>query len=175
MRALKVSTAGAAAASLALLAAAPAAQAGTEPYLGEIMITIAHKCPTDWEPADGRLKQVSTNAALFSLLGTNFGGDGRTTFALPDLRGRTVVGAGASMAGEAPLGAAAALGQKGGAEQTFLTAMQPPVRLGPSAKTSAGGTISGAVPGAGLPIATMPPWIGLTACIATTGFWPARP
>ena len=50
--------------------------------------------PSNYAIADGRLLTIASNSALFSLLGTTYGGDGRTTFALPDLRGRAVVGAG---------------------------------------------------------------------------------
>jgi hypothetical protein len=51
--------------------------------------------PTDYLPADGRLLPINLNLPLFALLGTTYGGDGRTTFALPDLRGRTIIGASA--------------------------------------------------------------------------------
>jgi microcystin-dependent protein len=70
--------------------------------LGQVMPFAGNFVPTDYLPADGRLLQINAqNAALFSLIGTIYGGDGMTTFALPDLRGRTIVGA--SMAN--PLGA----------------------------------------------------------------------
>jgi len=164
----------AAAASLALLAAAPAAQAGTEPYLGEIMVTIDDQCPTGWAQADGRVMQVRANAALFSLLGVKFGGDGVTTFKLPDLRGRTIVGAGGSMAADHPLGGALVPGATGGAESTFLTPVHTALGSG-AAKPAGAGTIAGAAPAGAGPVATLPPWIGLTACIATTGLFPARP
>ena len=160
---------GVAAASLALLATAPSAQAGTEPYLGEIMVTTGHHCPKGWANADGRLLQIKQNAALFSLLSAKFGGDGITTFALPDLRGRTVVGAGGNATNDAPLGDLAR-GAKGGAESTTLTMGQSPMGT-TAAKGAASGSIASAVPTAALPIQTMPPWIGLTACIATTGLY----
>lgn len=64
------------------------------PVLGEITAFAGNYAPAGWTFADGRLLAISQNAALFSLLGTTYGGDGRTTFALPDLRGRAVVGAG---------------------------------------------------------------------------------
>jgi microcystin-dependent protein len=165
---------GAAAASLALLAAAPAAHAGTEPYLGEIMLTIDDVCPTGWQPTNGQVMQVKTNNALFSLLGVKFGGDGVTTFKLPDLRGRTIVGAGASMTADHPLGGGLAPGATGGAESAFLMPVRTALGSG-AAKAAAAGTIAGAVPAGAGPVATLPPWIGLTACIATTGFFPARP
>jgi microcystin-dependent protein len=165
---------GAVAASLALLAAAPAAQAGTEPYLGEIMVTIDDICPKGWQRTNGQVMQVKTNNALYSLLGTRFGGDGNTTFKLPDLRGRTVVGAGASMTADHPLGGALASGATGGVESTFLMPVRTALDSG-AAKTAAAGTIAGAAPAGAGPVATLPPWIGLTTCIATTGFFPTRP
>ncbi len=62
-----------------------------DPYLGEIRLFSFTKIPTNWLPCDGRLLQVSQNAALFSLLHNQYGGDGVKTFALPDLRGRVSV------------------------------------------------------------------------------------
>ena len=67
--------------------AAPSAQAGPDEYLGEILTVGFNFCPRGTLEADGRLLPISQNTALFSLLGTMYGGDGRTTFALPDLRG----------------------------------------------------------------------------------------
>jgi len=62
--------------------------------LGEITAFAGGYAPDGWMLADGRLLRISEHDALFSLLGTTYGGDGRTTFALPDLRGRTIVGTG---------------------------------------------------------------------------------
>ncbi len=73
------------------LAAATPARAGSEPYLGEIMMTGSNYCPRGWAATDGQLLSISDNTALFSLLGTTYGGDGVRTFALPDLRGRAPV------------------------------------------------------------------------------------
>ena len=70
------------------------AQAGDRPFIGEIMTTAATFCPRGWTETDGRLMQISERSALFSLLGTTYGGDGRTTFALPDLRGRVAISEG---------------------------------------------------------------------------------
>ena len=69
--------------------------------LGQVMPFAGNFVPPDYLPADGRLLQIGQNTALFSLIGTTYGGDGMTTFAVPDLRGRTIIGA--SMAN--PLGA----------------------------------------------------------------------
>ena len=72
----------------------------------------------------GQLLPISQNAALFSLLGTTYGGDGRTTFALPDLRGRVVAGE-----GHGPGLSDIRLGQTGGVEQVTLTTGQLPAHL----------------------------------------------
>lgn len=77
--------AGIAAVSLGTSALAPLATA-QEQYLGTVQEFPYNFCPRGWLPAEGQLLPISNNTALFSLLGTQFGGDGRTTFALPDLR-----------------------------------------------------------------------------------------
>ena len=56
------------------------------PYIGQIMIFGGNFAPLDWAFCDGSLQSIVQNTALFSLMGTTYGGDGRTTFALPDLR-----------------------------------------------------------------------------------------
>lgn len=66
----------------------------TDPTLGQIVEFAGNFAPRGWALADGRLLPIAQNQALFSLLGTQYGGDGRTTFALPDLRGRTLIGTG---------------------------------------------------------------------------------
>ena len=60
----------------------------SEPFVGEIRMFAGNFAPDDWAFCDGQLLAVSGNDALFSLFGTIYGGDGRTTFGLPDLRGR---------------------------------------------------------------------------------------
>lgn len=65
-------------------------------YLGEIRAFAGNWVPPYWLPCDGRSMQIAQYTALFTLLGTRFGGDGRTTFFLPDLRGRFVAGSGSS-------------------------------------------------------------------------------
>jgi microcystin-dependent protein len=64
------------------LSAAPCA-AGTDAFLSEIDTFAFNFCPTGWLPLNGQLLPISTNTALFSLLGTTYGGDGKTNFALP--------------------------------------------------------------------------------------------
>lgn len=65
-----------------------------DPMLGQIAIYAGERVPDGWTLADGQVLPISENTALFSLIGNTFGGNGTTTFALPDLRGRTVVGTG---------------------------------------------------------------------------------
>jgi microcystin-dependent protein len=83
----------------------------SEPFIGEIRMFGFNFAPRGWAFCDGQLLPISQNTALFSLLGTTFGGDGRTTFGLPDLRGRTAIHVGTGP-GLAPY----AWGQKGGSE-----------------------------------------------------------
>ena len=76
-----------------LTAVAPA-QAGTEDYLGEVKLVGYNFCPRGTIAAEGQTLPIADNTALFSLYGTTYGGDGRDTFGLPDLQGRTVIGGG---------------------------------------------------------------------------------
>lgn len=79
--------------------------------------------PRDWSTCQGQTLQVQQNAALFALLGTSFGGNGQTTFLLPELRGRQIIGAGQSQA----TGTVFNFAQKGGAETVVLNTSQTPV------------------------------------------------
>lgn len=65
-----------------------------EPFIGQIQPFGFNFAPRNWAKCNGALLPIASNTALFSLLGTTFGGDGRTTFGLPDLRGRSIVGLG---------------------------------------------------------------------------------
>jgi microcystin-dependent protein len=67
------------------------AHSSADPLLGQIQAVGFNFCPRGWAAADGQLLAISSNSALFSLFGTIYGGDGRTTFALPDLRGRVPI------------------------------------------------------------------------------------
>jgi microcystin-dependent protein len=71
-----------------------ASAGGYDPFLGEVMLFGGTYCPDGWAEANGQTLSVPQNAALYSLYGNTYGGDGRTTFALPDLRGREPVGQG---------------------------------------------------------------------------------
>ena len=97
------------------------AEAQSEPFIGQVMVVGFNFCPRGWAPANGQLLPISQNTALFSLYGTNYGGDGRTTFGLPDLRGRVVIGM-----GQSPGMSSYHLGQRVGAETVTLNTMEIP-------------------------------------------------
>ncbi len=92
---------------------------GIDPYLGQVELFAGNFAPGGWAFADGQLLSIASNTALFSILGTTYGGDGRTTFALPDLRGRSIVGAGSG-----PGLRSWGLGETFGSEYTTLNIME---------------------------------------------------
>lgn len=96
-------------------------RAAGEPFIGEIRWFAGNFAPRGWAFCDGQLLAISENDALFSLIGTIYGGDGQTTFALPDMRGRIPV-----HEGSGPGLSTRMLGQKAGAETHTLTANQIP-------------------------------------------------
>jgi len=116
------------------------------PFLGEICTFTFGFCPKGFLVANGQLLAINQNQALFSLLGTSFGGNGITTFAVPDLRGATAIGTGQGV-GLPNI----TLGQTGGNATT--------------ATVRAGGNVQ--VP------ATQLPFVGLTHCIAVEGVVPS--
>src|SRR6059058_2346340 len=87
----------------------------TTPFLGEIKVFCGNFAPRGWALCNGQLLSIAQNTALFSLLGTQFGGNGQTNFALPDLRGRVPV-----HPGQGPGLSDYAIGQSGGSETTTL-------------------------------------------------------
>lgn len=93
----------------------------SEPFVGEIRMFAGNFAPRGWAFCDGQLLAVSQNDALFSLLGTIYGGDGRTTFGLPDARGRIPI-----HAGTGPGLSPRRLGAKAGEEKVTLTVNQIP-------------------------------------------------
>ena len=93
----------------------------SEPFVGEIRMFAGNFAPRGWAFCDGQLLAVSQNDALFSLLGTIYGGDGRTTFGLPDLRGRVPI-----EQGHGPGLSERRLGAKLGSEKVTLTVNQLP-------------------------------------------------
>lgn len=95
---------------------------GPEPYIGQIVMFGGNFAPRGWALCDGQLLPIANYNALFSILGTTYGGDGRTTFALPDLRGRIPM-----HPGTGPGLSPRSLGEKAGAEQVTLTSDEMPV------------------------------------------------
>jgi microcystin-dependent protein len=102
----------------------------TEIFLGQVMPTAFNFAPRGFALCNGQLMAIAQNQALFSLLGTTYGGDGRTTFALPDLRGRTPIG----------MGPANPIGQTGGEESVTLTTNEMPAHTHGFNGTTANGT-----------------------------------
>lgn len=93
-----------------------------ECFLGEIMAFGGNFAPRNWAMLDGQLLPINQNQSLFSILGTTYGGDGRTSFALPDLRGRVAIGP-----RQGPSLTNRNLGQKGGTQnQTVSLTEMPP-------------------------------------------------
>lgn len=92
-----------------------------EPFIGQIYLAGYNFAQRGFAFCDGQLLPISSNTALFSLLGTMYGGDGRTTFGLPDLRGRTAIGRGSG-----PGLTSRSMGERGGAEfHTMVTPEMP--------------------------------------------------
>lgn len=112
---------GAALSITGLSISAPAATAQADPFLGQITPMGFNFCPRGWAATNGQLLPIASNTALFSLLGTIYGGDGRTTFALPDLRSRVPV-----HVGSGPGLSTYTLGSRGGTETTTMTINQMP-------------------------------------------------
>lgn len=169
-----------------------------EPFTGQIQAFGFNFAPRGWAKCEGQLLAISSHTALFSLLGTTFGGDGRSTFGLPDLRGRSIVGD-----GNGPGLSNIAWGQKGGAETHTLTDAQIPshahgvkvaVNTAPgdeasptstiassangfsedaSANSFLGGVSSSNV-GGGQAFNMRNPYLGINVCILLEGLYPSR-
>lgn len=189
----------AALAAFSTMSAKPA-EAQSDPLLGQLMLFGGNFCPRAWYPADGQLLPIASNTALFSLLGTIYGGDGRTTFALPDLRGRAPIGE-----GHGPGLSTIQLGQRGGTETHTLTIAEMPSHShlvnatnaigdkgGPGSDFLAAGGTGHRAYHDGPPNKTMDPaviansggsqsfnkrspFLGMTWCIAYQGVFPSRP
>ena len=170
-----------------------------EPFVGQIQAFGFSFAPRGWALCDGQLLSVSTNDALFSLLGTIYGGDGRNTFGLPDLRGRVPM-----HWGSGPGLSTYRIGEKGGLEEVSLTLNQLPshnhtfnvVAEAPSGATKPSGAVlanpstetysSHATPdavlkssavgqnGGSLPHKNIQPSLAISWCIALVGIYPSR-
>jgi microcystin-dependent protein len=172
--------------------------AAQECFIGEVRYFAGNFTPRNWAIAQGQLLPINQNQALFSIIGTFYGGDGRTTFALPDLRGRFAVGP-----GQGPGLSNFSVGQKGGAETATLnTNNLPPHSHNLQASTNAGtsGTPGGNVlantgrdavygaagamasmggssigtTGAGQAFSTRDPYLAINPIICLQGYFPSR-
>ncbi len=108
-------------AAILALGGASQAMAQAEPSIGQLMVVGYNFCPAGWFSTEGQLLPISQYSALFSLIGTTYGGNGQTTFALPDLRGRAP-----AHFGQGPGLPNVNLGQQMGVDQTALTISQMP-------------------------------------------------
>ena len=167
-----------------------------EPFMGEIRAFGFGKVPSGWASCDGQLLPIIQNQALYTLLGTTYGGDGKTSFALPDLRGRSPLGF-----GQGPGLSAYVMGQKGGSEKVSLQIGEIPKHfhqgeLGTDAASTAspgGSLMAGAanyfnsgsfdatlngkaigMTGAGAGHENMMPFLTLNYCICLQGIYPQR-
>jgi len=170
-----------------------------DPFVAEIRIFPFNFAPRGWALCDGQLMPISQNTALFSLLGTNYGGDGRTTFGLPDLTGRAPM-----HPGQGPGLSVHDLGESGGVETVTLLQSEMPAHThtlradtldagdtnvpSPNASIaqSSGGTLYqttyntqlafSALTEAGgqQPHNNMQPYLTLNFCIALQGIFPPR-
>ena len=143
----------------------------SEPFVGEIRMFAGNFAPRGWAFCDGQLLAVSQNDALFSLLGTIYGGDGRTTFGLPDMRGRIPI-----HAGQGPGLSSRRLGAKSGAENVTLTTNQMPshshdfnVTTKPASSDSPAGHMLADMTPAALYTDKAPARVVATSAIANTG------
>lgn len=93
----------------------------SEPFIAEVRIVACNFAPRGWAFCDGQLLPIAQNTALFSLIGTIYGGDGRTTCALPNIQGRVVMGP-----GNGPGLTSRQVGETGGAETVTLNQAQIP-------------------------------------------------
>jgi len=174
-----------------------------QPYVGEIRMFAGNFAPNGWALCDGQLMSISQNTALFSLLGTTYGGDGRVTFGLPDLTDSAPM-----QQGDGPGLTSRSLGELGGESAVTLLNSEMPVHVHQVNAVDAGGdatTPNGAlwasamlgrvgtnmystaapnqlmnamttgITGGSLPHNNMPPYLCVTFIIALQGIFPSRP
>jgi microcystin-dependent protein len=171
----------------------------SDAFIGEIRLFAFNFAPMGWALCNGQLLPIAQNTALFSLLGTYYGGDGKTTFALPNLQGRVPLHQGVGVESTS-----FSIGQPGGSPEIALTKQQMPahnhlvrasdgnatvaspagailaqastpnyVPAGPTHLVSLGhGTLTDA--GEGQAVSLLQPFLVLNFCIALTGIYPAR-
>lgn len=169
-----------------------------EPYLGMIIMFGGNFSINGWALCNGQILSIAQNTALFSILGTTYGGNGQTTFALPDLRGRGPIGM-----GQGPGLTNISLGQVGGTENVNILVSNLPAHNHPLSGSSLNGNVSlptNAIPahsgaldkeystdfsanvammptgltGSSLPLAIRNPYLGINFQIALEGIFPSR-
>ena len=166
-----------------------------DPFLGQILLFAGNFAPRGWALCEGQILPINQNQALFSIFGTTYGGDGRTSFALPDLRGRSPMSQ-----GHGPGLSDYSLGQKGGSETNTITVQQMPSHnhtVGVPVNTSESGEPTGVLgngaiyaedattganyPGAtsthsgsGLSVNNVQPFLALNYIVALVGTFPSR-
>jgi len=173
-----------------------------DPFVGEIRLFAGTFAPTGWALCNGQLLSISQNTALFSLLGTYYGGDGRTTFGLPNLQGAAPL-----MAGQGPGLSGRSLGEVGGEAAVTLTTAEMALHTHAASATASPGNapdpanavwgvaavargtaMYAASPGTGpqmspqalgiagssQPHNNLPPYLALTFIIALQGIYPPR-
>ncbi|MBE5204736.1 tail fiber protein [Pectobacterium quasiaquaticum] len=146
-----------------------ASACGSEEYIGSVCYTAAQFCPSGFVPADGRALTIQQNSALYSLLSTTYGGDGKATFNVPDLRGRFPLGQGSGSADSNNIGAKA-----GKASVTLLNNQIAP-HIHPAVFTQGESSVDVTVPaqpstlsvGASLPLVTTASGTATTTPIPT--------
>ena len=172
----------------------------SEPFIAEIRMFAGNFAPRGWAFCMGQIMSIAQNTALFSLLGTNYGGNGQTTFALPDLRGRVPVGT-----GQGPGLPSVDLGEKSGSPTHTLIITEMPAHNHPvsvpasqdvgtlyapvngsvpaasnqrSAQFAPSGTVQlsavAGITGGSQPFSIMQPYLGLSFIIALEGIYPSR-
>ncbi len=188
--------------AMSLLGGAAHATCSAEPYMASICITAATYCPRGYLETNGQILSIAQNSALFSLVGTTYGGNGTTTFGIPNIQSRVPVHVGQG-GGLSPI----VLGQLGGVEAVTLTTQQMPqhthtatlnglagagnvdmptgavpaqlarsnVYSNQAANTAMGASaISVGPAGNSQPVSVRDPYIGLRYCIAVQGLYPPR-
>jgi len=153
----------------------------SERYLGQIILVGFNYPPVGWAFCHGQLLPIAKYGTLFALIGTTYGGDGETTFALPDLRGRIPVGP-----GQGPGVPNCFIGETGGAGTMTLTAPAAHAHAGSSSASTANaamsanaagvsGPVTVAAAGQNQPHGNMQPYLILNFCISLTGVFPNQP
>jgi microcystin-dependent protein len=175
----------------------------SDPFIAEIRMFAGNFAPRGWAFCQGQILSIAQNTALFSLLGTTYGGNGQTTFALPDLRGRVPVGT-----GQGPGLPSVNLGEQAGAPTHTLTNTEMPAHNHPAQTAGinapgtasspggntwatstardnvytsgtpsapmAAGSVSVGIAGGSQPHNNMQPYLGMNYIIALEGIYPSR-